>query len=217
MASENFSRIAQYNVDYITNIAKGCFFSTGIQKTSVEKIAKLGNISRVTIYKYFPTKLDIAVSVLCQYVHNDSAYIRENLLSKSYEAKSGYEQIRAQLFFFSELQLENPAFLPFLSEINVLLCNDDATRNMNKSKCLSYIGLNALYSSAVQKGLQDGSICKRSEFEEKDYLLVRKIMEGMMLKCYLCYGREHFFIHQKEVHDKLAFAAEKILTAFFKP
>lgn len=217
MSTENSKRIAQYNMEHITNTAMKLFFSKGIKVTSVEEIAKLGNISRVTIYKYFPTKLNIAVSALCQYVHHESPYVQQNLLSKNYEDKNGFDQIRAQLFLFSEIQLENPAILPFLSELNVLLCNDDIARDSNKKKCFSYIGFNKFYSDAVQKGLQDGSICKRSEFEENDYLLVRKIMEGMILKCYLCYGREHFFIHQKEVHDKLAFAAEKILIAFFKP
>lgn len=217
MSAENSGRIAQYNMNHITNIAKGLFFSKGIKETTVDEISKLGKISRVTIYKYFPTKLDIGVAVLCQYVHYESRYVQQNLLSKSYEAKNGFDQIRAQLFLFPEMQMENPAILPFLSELNVLLGSDEIVRDMNKTKCLTFIGFNTFYSNAVQKGLQDGSICKRSEFEEKDYLLVRKIMEGMILKCYLCYGREHFFIHQNEVYEKLAFAADKILVAFFKP
>lgn len=217
MSTENSERIAKYNIEHISNVAMKLFFSKGIRETSVNDIAKLGNISRVTIYKYFPTKLDIGISVLCRYVHNESPYVQQNLLSKNYESKNGFEQIRAQLFLFSALQLENPAVLPFFSELNVLLGSDEIVRDTNKGKCLTYIGFNEFYSNAVQKGLQDGSICKRSEFEENDYLLVRKIIEGMILKCYLCYGREHFFIHQKEVHDKLTFAAEKILVAFFKP
>lgn len=217
MSTENSIRIAEYNKNHITNIAKELFFIKGIKETSVEEISRMGKISRVTIYKYFPSKLDIGVAALCQYVHNESNYVKQNLLSESYDTKSGFEQIRAQLFLFAEIQLENPAILPFLSELNVLLGSDEVVRDQNKEKCLTYIGFNKFYFNAVQKGLQDGSISKRSEFEENDYLLVRKIMEGMILKCYLCYGREHFFIHQQIVHDKLAFAAEKILLAFFKP
>lgn len=216
MSTRNSNRIAQYNRELIINTAMVLFFSKGIKETSVENIAKLGEISRVSIYKYFPTKLDIAVSVLCHYVRFESPYIQQNLLSEKYQALTGYEQIRSQLFMFSELQLENPAVLPFLSELNVLLCENEIVRDTNKISCLNYNRFNEFYSSAIQKGLYDGSISKRSQFEENDYLLVRKIMEGMILKCYLCFGREHFFIHQKEVHDKLAFAADKICLAFFK-
>lgn len=215
MSKENSKRIAQYNMAHITDTAMELFFAHGIKGTSVEAIAKHGDISRVTIYKYFPSKADIVVSVFDRYLRHCSPCIKNRLFSKDYESLSGFEQIRRQLFIYADIHMENPAILPFLSEVNVLMCENEYLKE-NKKNSLPYESFNQFYFNAVQKGLQDGSISKRAEFEENDYLFVRKIMEGVYLKCYLFFGREHFFIHQKVVYDKLVFAADKISIAFFK-
>lgn len=217
MSTENSERIAQYNKDYITDTAMELFFSKGIHETSVEEIAKQGNISRVTIYKYFPTKLDIVESVYSRYIDLYSSCIKQHLYSERYDQANGFEQIRLQLFIYPEMHLENAAFLPFVSEYSVLLSGNSQVFESKKKHGLPYHKFNELYSKAIQKGLMDGSISKRSAFEEHDYLFVRKIVEGVFLKCYLFFGREHFFINQREVYDKLIFAADKISIAFFKP
>lgn len=217
MSKENSKRIAQYNMDHITDTAMELFFSNGIKGTSVEDIAKHGDISRMTIYKYFPSKADIVVSVFDRYLIHGSPCVKQKLFSEDYESLSGFEQIRRQLFIYAELHMENPAVLPFLSEVNVLMRENEYVRETKKKNCLPYNSFNEFYFNAVQKGLRDGSISKRAEFEENDYLFVRKIMEGVYLKCYLFFGREHFFIHQKVVYEKLVFAADKISVAFFKP
>lgn len=217
MSVENSERIAHYNKEHITNTAMELFLSKGIQETSVEEIAKLGNISRVTIYKYFPSKLDIVEAVFIQYLTFCSPCVRETFFNKKYDQATGYEQIRMQLFIYAKMHMENPGFLPFISEINILLSNPIEIGLLKKKCCLSYQTFNEFYSNAIRKGLQDGSISQRSSFEEHDYLFVRKIVEGVFLKCYLFFGRKHFFINQKEVYDKLMFAADKISIAFFKP
>lgn len=88
---------------------------------------------------------------------------------------------------------------------------------LNRQNSLINMDFNGFYINAIRKGLQDGSICTRAEFEDADYLYVRKIIEGIFIRCYLCFGRKHFLVNQKEVYDKLNYAVEKISTAFFKP
>lgn len=217
MSTENSKRIAQYNMNHITDTAMELFFSKGIKETSVEEIAKLGKISRVTIYKYFPTKLDIVVSVFRRYLHFWSPLIQGTFFSESYPNLSGFEQIRLQLSIYSRIHLENPAFLPFLSEMDIILSELDTESELNKQYSRINKDFNGFYFNSIQKGLQDGSICKRAEFEDADYLYVRKIIEGLFIKCYLTFGRKHFFINQKEVYDKLDYAVDKISIAFFKP
>lgn len=88
---------------------------------------------------------------------------------------------------------------------------------MNKQNSLINKNFDEFYFNAIRKGLQDGSISKREEFEDADYLYVRKIIEGLYIRCYLCFGREHFIVNQQEVYDKLSYAVDKISIAFFKP
>lgn len=217
MSTENSARIAKYNMEHITDSAMELFFSGGIRATSVDEIAKQGKISRVTIYKYFPTKLDIAVSVFRRYLRFWSPVIQDTFFSERYPALSGFEQIRLQLSIYCKIHLENPAFLPFLSELDIMVSEIDAAGEMNKQNSLMNKNFDEFYYNAVRKGLQDGSICKREEFEEADYLYVRKIIEGIYIRCYLCFGRAHFLVNQKEVYDKLDYAVDKISIAFFKP
>lgn len=183
----------------------------------MEEIAKLGNISRVTIYKYFPTKLDIVVSVFRRYLRFWSPVIRDTFFSETYHALRGFEQIFLQLSIYSKIHLENSTFLPFISEMDILMGALDTEGELNKQNGLINHDFNEFYFNAIQKGLEDGSICKRAEFEDADYLYVRKIIEGIYIRCYLCFGRVHFATHQKEVYDKLIFAVDKISIAFFKP
>lgn len=217
MSAKNSERIAKYNMELITDTAMELFFSNGIKETSVDEIAKLGKISRVTIYKYFPAKLDIAVSVFRRYLRFWSPLIQETFFSERYSTLSGFEQIRIQLSIYSKIHLENPAFLPFISELDIILSELDNKEELTRQNALINRDFNGFYINAIQKGLQDGSICARTEFENADYLYVRKIIEGIFIKCYLCFGRKHFFINQKEVYDKLDYAVDKISIAFFKP
>lgn len=217
MSAENSERIARYNMIHIADTAMPLFFSKGIKETSVEEIAKQGNISRVTIYKYFPTKLDIVVSVFRRYLRSWSPVIKEALFSKDYQKLSGFEQIRLQLSLYSEIHMQNPAFLPFLSELNIMLSENNVKKENNRLNSIVNKKFDDFYFTSIHKGVQDGSICTRPDCEETDYLYVRKIIEGIYIRCYLCFGREHFFTHQKEVYDELAFAVDKISTAFFKP
>lgn len=216
MSAGNAERIAEYNRNHITDTAMELFFTKGIRETSVEEIAKQGKISRITIYNYFPAKLDIVVSVFRRYLRFWSPLIKDTFFSESYPALSGFEQIHLQLSIYNIIHLENPAFLPFLSELNIMMRESDSTKEGDKRNALINDSFNEFYFNSIQKGLQDGSICKRAEFENTDYLFVRKIIEGIYIKSYLCFGRAYFFTHQQEVYDELVFAVDKISIAFFK-
>lgn len=216
MSTENSERITKYNMELITDTAMQLFFLKGIKSTSVEEIAKQGKISRVTVYKYFPTKLDIVVSVFRRYLRFCSSIIMKTFYSDNYATLTGYEQIHQQLSIYNQIHLENPAFLPFLSEMNILMSEIDTADELNKQSSLINKDFNEFYYNAIRKGVQDGSICKRSIFEDVDYLYVRKIIEGIYIKNYLCFGREYFFTHHKKIYDELSFAVDKITMAFFK-
>lgn len=217
MSTESSARIAKYNIAHITDTAMGLFFLGGIKETSVDEISKLGKISRVTIYKYFPTKLEIAVSVFHRYLNFWSPLIKEAFFSLSYPALNGFEQIHLQLSIYSKIHLENPAFLPFFSELIIIVRDTDIVGGMNNENHVISEKCNEFYFNAMQKGLEDHSICDQGEFEGADYLDIRKIVEGIFIRCYLCFGREHFLIHQKEVYNQLTFAVDKIAIAFLKP
>lgn len=98
-----------------------------------------------------------------------------------------------------------------------MMRQDDTESELDKHNSAINKDFNEFYFQAIQKGVEDKSICKRPEFEDSDYLYVRKIIEGIYIRVYLCFGKEYFFTHQKEIYEELLLAVDKISIAFFKP
>src|SRR3546814_6589605 len=56
--------------DKIIDATVKCFERYGIQKTSMDDIAKIAKISRPTIYRYFPSRHHLAVEVLVREIRD---------------------------------------------------------------------------------------------------------------------------------------------------
>ncbi|MCH4009069.1 TetR/AcrR family transcriptional regulator [Companilactobacillus sp.] len=63
----------------IMNAATEMFVTNGYTKTSVQQIAKKANSSQVTLYKYFPSKADLAREVVLSLVVDGYAHYEKQL------------------------------------------------------------------------------------------------------------------------------------------
>src|SRR3546814_19442189 len=72
--------------DKIIDATVKCFERYGIQKTSMDDIAKIAKISRPTIYRYFPSRHHLAVEVLVREIRD---HIR--IVIRSEERRVGKE------------------------------------------------------------------------------------------------------------------------------
>lgn len=77
----------------IINATVKCFERYGIQKTSMDDIAKLAKISRPTIYRYFPSRHHLAVEVLVREVRDHIRVVIPVLREESYPPKAMIDAI----------------------------------------------------------------------------------------------------------------------------
>lgn len=99
--------------DHILQIASELFYTQGIKTTGVDAIVKAAGTTKMSLYKYFPSKDDLVVAHLQR--------SRENmrlLLQSAVEAKTGQpkQQLLAVFEVFEALQA-NPSFrgCPFIN------------------------------------------------------------------------------------------------------
>lgn len=64
----------------ITEAARELFWKFGIRRVSVEEICRQANVSKVTFYKYFENKTDLAIHMLDK-VNRESLEIYRNLMA----------------------------------------------------------------------------------------------------------------------------------------
>ena len=76
--------------DTIIKTAQQLFGRFGLNKTTVDEIAKLARIGKGTIYHYFKSKEDIFVEV----IDKESQYLKEKILQAVQQADSPKEKLR---------------------------------------------------------------------------------------------------------------------------
>jgi len=67
-------------IKQLTEAARELFWKFGIKRVSIEEICSTANVSKVTFYKYFENKTDIAIYLL-DTVYKESLEIYRNLMS----------------------------------------------------------------------------------------------------------------------------------------
>ena len=79
--------------DRIVDAAVKCFQRFGINKTSMDDIAKVAKMSRPTIYRYFPSRHHLAVEVLVREVRDHTQLVLPILAEHRYPPKAMIEAI----------------------------------------------------------------------------------------------------------------------------
>lgn len=79
--------------DKIIDATIKCFERYGIQKTSMDDIAKIAKISRPTIYRYFPSRHHLAVEVLVREIRDHVRVVIPILREEPYPPKAMIDAI----------------------------------------------------------------------------------------------------------------------------
>ncbi|MDB5969374.1 MAG: transcriptional regulator, TetR family [Hydrocarboniphaga sp.] len=79
--------------DKIVDATVKCFQRFGINKTSMDDIAKVAKVSRPTIYRYFPSRHHLAVEVLVREIRDHTRLVTPVLRETRYPPKAMLEGI----------------------------------------------------------------------------------------------------------------------------
>ena len=97
----------------IYGTAKDLFWKYGIKRVSIEEICKEANVSKMTFYKFFPNKIELAKTIMDDLV--DSSLERLNEIIHS--DKSFSEKLKA--LFLMKLEGMNNISMEFIKDIHI--------------------------------------------------------------------------------------------------
>ena len=124
----------------------------------MEEIAKAAGVGPATIYRYFETKAQLAISAGIAYWQKVAGKYLESLSQIAYQKLSGLQQMECIFHIFSEIFQEELLFLKFLQEFDIFV----QRYHISKERLGEYeeyiLNLKPYMTNALEKGLRDGSL-----------------------------------------------------------
>ncbi|MDE7331535.1 MAG: TetR/AcrR family transcriptional regulator [Lachnospiraceae bacterium] len=134
------------------------FCEKGIEETSVEEVAKAAGVGPATIYRYFETKAELAISAGITYWQKVAGKYVGLLSGKEYRDMKGSSQMRCIFYILAKLFEEEYLFLKFLQEFDIFVrrYRIPKERLAEYEECI--LNLKPYVTDALDKGLGDGSL-----------------------------------------------------------
>ena len=157
---ESWSRRRQMEqrTQQILHSALELFYEKGIDDTSIEEVAKAANVGTATIYRYFETKAELAISVGIVYWQEIADKYIGMMLQEEYRGLCGSRQLQ-QIFIILEKVLEEESlFLRFLQEFDIFVRKYKISKERLNDYEEKILNLKPYMTNALEKGLRDGSL-----------------------------------------------------------
>lgn len=180
----------------IVEAAKTVFFEKGFQGTTMDQIAEAAELSKGSLYIYFPGKEELYVTVLVEGLE-----ILHQKFSKAVEGKKNWEQKLRDIgkayysFYQQHKNYFNILFLLHHGELASHLSHELYQKCFEKGlSCLNFL------SQAIQEGINDG------EIERQDPMELAVILWGSFNGIILLYEEEE---HKKLISGTLDHLIQK--------
>ncbi|MDE6662909.1 MAG: TetR/AcrR family transcriptional regulator [Lachnospiraceae bacterium] len=168
----------------ILNAALELFCEKGIEDTSVEEAAKAAGVGPATIYRYFETKAELAISAGIAYWQKIAEKYVCTLSEEKYIEKNGYCQMHCIFQIFIRIFEEEFKFLKFLQEFDIFVrrYNIPKERLTEYEECI--LNLKPYVTDALEKGLKDGSLDFPYTVEEVYFSIMHTLLSLMQKLSY---------------------------------
>lgn len=165
----------------ILHTALRLFCEKGIEDTSVEEVAKAAGVGPATIYRYFETKAELAVSAGIAYWQMVAGKYTDALTQKEYLEQNGIRQLESIFHIFSEIFEKEFLFLKFLQEFDIFVQRYHISRERLEEYEEQILNLKPYMTNALEKGLRDGSL-EFSHTIDEVYFSVTHTLLSLMQK-----------------------------------
>lgn len=134
------------------------FCKKGIEAATMPEIAQVSGVGRATLYRYFPTKLDLVVTIgTWKWQEYIEAY-RTPVSAEQIAAMSGAEYLRFYLDSFIELYRSHSDILRFNYEFNSFLRLNAGTAEQRQPYMKMIERLGAEFHELYRRGIDDGTL-----------------------------------------------------------
>ncbi|MCI9315007.1 MAG: TetR/AcrR family transcriptional regulator [Lachnospiraceae bacterium] len=168
----------------ILHAALKLFCDKGIEDTSVEDIARESSVGPATIYRYFDTKAELAISAGIAYWQEVAGKYVDVFSQKHYLEMTGLYQIRCIFHTFLQIFEKEYMFLKFLQEFDIFVRRYQIpkTRLTEYEECI--LNLKPYVTDALEKGLLDKSLAFPYTVEEVYFSVMHTLLSLMQKLAY---------------------------------
>lgn len=138
--------------------ATALFGQKGIEPTTMEQIVEAAGIGSATLYRYFPSKNDIAVAAVIDAWQQRSQRYLPHITSDAFQEKNGRAQIYDILEIFIDLYDHDTDFLRLLLAFDSYVQNGQISADQLEAYEQVIIFLQSYAVAALNKGAADGSL-----------------------------------------------------------
>lgn len=142
----------------ILQAALELFCRKGIEDTSVEEVAKAAGVGPATIYRYYETKAELAISAGIAYWQKVADKYVEALSGEKYGEMSGSGQLQCIIQIFGEIFEKEQLFLKFLQEFDIFVRRYQIAKERLAEYEEGILNLKSYVTDALEKGLSDKSL-----------------------------------------------------------
>lgn len=142
----------------ILEVSLELFCERGLEETTIEEIAKSAGVGTATIYRYFSTKAELAISSAIFYWRKISEKYVDKLETPIYFNLVGKKQMEQILELFVELYEKEFLFWKFLYEFDAFVRKQQISWERLEEYEACILNLKPYVTKALEKGLEDESL-----------------------------------------------------------
>lgn len=173
--------------EHILEVAKRLFVQQGYQQTEMQDIARAANVGRSTLYRYFPTKEQLAAQVAIIVLREVGS---AGAVGGEAAGKTGWETLRQSLLNYAHRMSQRTDALRFISEFDTIFGGVYHNKENEEAFLQSLNATKAgedLFEKALTLGVQDGSV--RPDIDV--ILTAQAISNALMAVAQRTLGRRH--------------------------
>ena len=148
----------QKRTEKILHSALDLFCERGIEDTSIEAVAKKAGVGPATIYRYFETKAELAISAGISYWQRVAHKYAGTLEGEMYLGMTGYGQLQCIFHLFENIFREETLFLKFLQEFDIFVRKYEISQERLGEYEEEILNLKPYVTKALERGLKDKSL-----------------------------------------------------------
>lgn len=157
------------------------FTERGIEAVSMPEVADASGVGRATLYRYFETKLDLAIAIATwQWMeYGKQAQIKRQ--NRGIDRMSAAERLDFYLNFYIDMYREHKELLIFNQNFNSFVQHEGATSEQLAPFRAAAGSFGQMFHSLYEQGLKDGTI--RTDLpEDKMFAATAHIMLAVAVR-----------------------------------
>lgn len=171
--------IRETNICAVTAAALSLFYQNGIDHSTVNEIAALANVSKVSIFRYFTSKTEIVEAATSKLFQDLDQQFQQSDYACECPGLTGMQLAKKHLDFYLYLIESQPQFLNYLCEVVLFFSKHNIPYDFP-----NFNRLGKSWRMAVERGMSDKSIAF-IEHHETFHRTVHNLFMGTILRLYL--------------------------------